>query len=170
MFTIGRRSFSNFPSTCANQKGAVSGGTRTFSNISRLVSVLSRQRAARRRARRKSQRILYELERRQVRDRIRELNENSVRSHRKQVERRRHRPRSVQVAIAVTPMPVIFSHASTQSSDVLVADNFSLTSIRPFGRCNRRPNPASSSPTPLFSFETFRMISWPHFDRLSTKR
>jgi len=56
------------------------------------------------------------------------------------------------------------------SSDVLVAINCSLPSIRPFGRCSRRPNLASSYPTRLVLFETFRMISLPHFDRLSTKR
>ena len=30
--------------------------------------------------------------------------------------------------------------------------------------------PRILSPTPLVLFETFRMTSWPHFDRLSTKR
>src|SRR5438552_2341321 len=72
---------------------------------------------------------------------------------------------------SVTPIPVsLLSCEHSRRATFLSPINFSLPSIRPFGRYSRRPNLASSSPTPLVLFETFRMISWPHFDRLSTKR
>src|SRR5438876_55240 len=72
---------------------------------------------------------------------------------------------------SVTPMPVsLLSCEHSRRATFLSPINFSLRLIRPFGRCSRRPNLASSSPTPSVLFETFRMISWPHFDRLSTKR
>ena len=113
----------------------------------------------------------HELERRQVRDRIRELQRELDAVHTEQVERRRHREGLSKVAIVgYTNAGKSSLMRALTSSDVLVVDQLSLPSIRRFARCNRKPNLASSSPMPLVLFETFRMSSGPHFDRLSTKR
>src|SRR5207344_3212702 len=96
----------------------------------------------------------HELERRQVRDRIRELQRELDAVHMEQVERRRHREGLSKVAI------VGYTNAGKSSlSRALPPGNFlgghhlCAPSIRPSGRCSRRLNLASSSPTPLVSFE-----------------
>ena len=113
----------------------------------------------------------HELERRQVRDRISELQRELDAVHTEQVERRRHREGLPKVAIVgYTNAGKSSLMRALTSSDVLVADQLFATLDTTVRALQPETQPRILSPTPLVLFETFRMTSWPHFDRLSTKR
>src|SRR5438876_4096328 len=104
----------------------------------------------------------HELERRQVRDRIRELQKELDVVHTEQVERRRHREGLSKVAIVgYTNAGKSSLMRALTSSDVLVADQLFATLDTTVRALQPETQPRILSPTPLVLFETFRMTSWP---------